>query len=144
MASRFSSFTSDAKRIGKIIKSGFDTKSKRVAEEWKQGIIDAMAESEERGEPYYYEGLGWTRASLPGRPPSIQTGEYVRSFQVRRVGRGPSWAVGTPDERGPWLELGTENMAARPHFEAGYRRNEAAVDREMNRPITTKEKHFGA
>ena len=137
-------FTSDAARIGKILRSGIETKAKRVAEIWAQGIVQVMAESEERGEKYYYPGLGWTRASLPGRPPAIQTGEYARSIQVRRVGRtDPHWAVGTDQEKGEWLEKGTENMAPRPHFREGFERNKAEITREMHRPITARERHFG-
>lgn len=136
-------FKSDAKKIGKILKGGIDTKGKRVAEIWAQGIVQSMAESEERGERYYYPGLGWTRASLPGRPPAIQTGEYARSIQVKRVGRGPRWAVGSPLERSIWLELGTENMAPRPHFMSGYRRNRAEIEREMSRTLTGREKITG-
>ncbi len=141
---RHAELTSDAARIGKILKSGLDTKAKRVAEAWQQGIVDVMAETEMTGRRYYYPGLGWTRASLPHRAPAIQTGEYARSIQVRRVGRtGPAWAVGTDKELGEWLEKGTENMAPRPHFEEGYRRNRAQIEREMNREITARERHFG-
>jgi len=135
--------TNNAKRIGKILHLGLDTNSKRAAQEWMRGIILVMEETERGGRRYYYPGLGWTRASLPGRPPAIQTRTYANSFQVRRVGRGPRWAVGTPMQRGDWLERGTENMAPRPHFYEGYRRNRAAITRALSREITARERHFG-
>lgn len=57
------------------------------------------------------------RASAPGAPPAPDTGKYRASwtYQVGEDSRGAYVDVGTNDERGPWFEFGTRNMAARPH-----------------------------
>lgn len=51
-------------------------------------------------------------ASKPGDPPNVDTGVFVKS--VKFEFRDDSGFVGTNDKRGPWLEFGTKNMAARP------------------------------
>lgn len=47
------------------------------------------------------------RTSKPGEAPGIQTGIYRRSIQYEVHPINPIGRVGTNDERGPWLELGT-------------------------------------
>lgn len=127
--------TSDAREIGKILRLGVNAKARRAAELWVEGIVEVMEESEKAGRRYYYPGLGWTRASLPGRPPAIQTGEYARSIEARRVGNTGEWAAGTTMERGLWLQFGTENMAPRPHFREGYLKRRREIEEEMGRAI---------
>jgi hypothetical protein len=63
--------------------------------------------------------IGYHVASAPGNPPAAATGQYRRSVQVDLSGASlptPVALVGTNDRRGPWLELGTRRMRARPHF----------------------------
>lgn len=131
--------TNNSKKIGKILRIGIDTNCRRAAESWLRGINQVMAETARSGRRYYYRGLGWTRASLPGRPPAIQTGEYARSLQVRRIANGPAFAVGTKDIVGWFLEKGTENMAPRPHFMEGYHRHQSAIKKAMGQEVTRRE-----
>lgn len=124
-------FTQEKKRAKRMIRDGLDTKARHVAELWQLGWNEVMAETEAGGRRYYYQGLGWTRASLPGRPPAIQTGAYARSVRTRRVSIESGWEVGTDSEIGPYLQFGTENMAARPHVVEGYERVKPEINREM-------------
>lgn len=58
------------------------------------------------------------QASKPGAPPAPDTGLYRNSWTwAEGVSRGrPFVEVGTGDRRGPWLEVGTHRMGARPHL----------------------------
>jgi hypothetical protein len=67
----------------------------------------------------YKRGLSRAhQASAPGAPPARDFGLYVNSWTWKLgVDRGrPYVDVGSNDERGPWLEFGTSNMAPRPHL----------------------------
>lgn len=61
------------------------------------------------------------QASAPGEPPASDTGLYAATIgqQLERDAQGLIEKVGTNDKRGPWLELGTRRMAARPHLRPG-------------------------
>jgi hypothetical protein len=63
-------------------------------------------------------GRGDHRASAPGDPPAVDTGQYRASFAWATGGsQGQRWVdVGTAQERGPFLEYGTSRMEARPHL----------------------------
>jgi hypothetical protein len=136
---RFVTLTKNGERVSRKIRAGLDAKAETAAREWAQGIVQVMAETERGGTRYYYPGLGWTRASIPGRPPAIQSGDYARSIRAVRLLSG-RWVVGSSLMVGRWslselLQRGTENMRPRPHFEEGYRRNRARITREMGAEI---------
>lgn len=69
----------------------------------------------------YTRGNITHQASAPGEPPAADTGKYAATigFAIERDGLGLVGKVGTGDKRGPWLELGTARMAARPHLRPG-------------------------
>ena len=57
--------------------------------------------------------------SSPGNPPSVDTGHYRRSIQMDGTGLSrpnPFVLVGSNVKYGPYLEFGTRNMQARPHW----------------------------
>lgn len=58
------------------------------------------------------------RASAPGQPPAVDTGQ-LRSSYTWRLGsdvRGDYVEVGTNVKTAPWLEFGTRRMRPRPHL----------------------------
>lgn len=58
------------------------------------------------------------RASAPGQPPAVDTGQ-LRASYTWRLGRdslGDFVEIGTNVKTAPWLEYGTRRMAARPHL----------------------------
>jgi hypothetical protein len=61
------------------------------------------------------------QASAPGEPPASDTGLYGASITqaLEADVQGLVEKIGTNDKRGPWLELGTRNMAPRPHLVPG-------------------------
>lgn len=69
----------------------------------------------------YTRGNITHQASAPGEPPAADTGKYAATvgFALERDAQGLVGKVGTNDKRGPWLELGTRNMAPRPHLRPG-------------------------
>lgn len=59
--------------------------------------------------------------SSPGSPPAVQTGRLKKSVLHRKV-REQVWEVTEGGNGAPYagyLEFGTHNMAARPHFRDG-------------------------
>lgn len=62
-------------------------------------------------------GRGDHRASAPGDPPAVDTGQYRASWTYRTGSQGPLRyvEVGTADKRAPHLEFSTRHMKARPH-----------------------------
>lgn len=58
------------------------------------------------------------RASAPGEPPAVDTGQYRASWKWRAGEENgePFSEVFTSQARGPWLEFGTSRMQARPHL----------------------------
>jgi hypothetical protein len=54
-------------------------------------------------------------ASKAGEPPHMVTGEYVKSIKRGEV-QGLQVEIYSDDPKAPYLEHGTENMAARPNF----------------------------
>lgn len=66
----------------------------------------------------YHRGSVEHRASAPGEPPAVDRGLYRSrwAWLVQKIAGVWQVAVGTDDERGPWLEYGTSRMAARPHL----------------------------
>jgi hypothetical protein len=57
--------------------------------------------------------------SSPGNPPAVDTGHYRRSIQMDATGLSrpnPFVLVGSNVKYGPYLEFGTRNMQARPHW----------------------------
>lgn len=90
----------------------------KAAVKWHAAIV---AELSKPGTGVIYtgrEGRGDHQASAPGEPPAVDLGIYRASWKFTAVQRdGDSYFVdiGTEDERGPWLELGTSSMEARPH-----------------------------
>lgn len=54
-------------------------------------------------------------ASQPGYPPNIDMGALRASIRWEAAGK-LRWNVTDGVEYGYWLEVGTERMAARPHF----------------------------
>lgn len=134
MARSGATYSSSIPQVRKRVNFGYRTGARKAAEAWQKGIVQVMAESNPAGRRYWYEGLGWVRASAPGQPPAIQTGEYARSIEVGQVklsGGGVTYEVGTADPRGIWFEKGTENMRPRPHFREGYERHKDAIQRAL-------------
>lgn len=65
---------------------------------------------------WYRSGRGNSmhRASAPGEPPAPDTNTYRNSWEMEKITEHV-YHVFTPDKRGPILELGSEDMDARPH-----------------------------
>lgn len=83
------------------------------------------------------------RASLPGQPPSVDTGILRSSMAhtVKKEGSGVTGEVGTDIDYirtnseigtdvnyGLYLELGTVNMMPRPFLRPALKKNEAAIE----------------
>jgi hypothetical protein len=122
----YATFESSLKKVTKQIRDAADTSAQEAAKEWAEGMVRIMEESTPQGLLYWYPGRGWTRASAPGQPPAIQSGNYARSITVRKDGEG-IYSAGSPEMLGLWLEKGTSKMAPRPHIWRGYQRNKASV-----------------
>lgn len=69
----------------------------------------------------YKRGGKTYRASAPGEPPAIDTGDYAQTFHTEAVD-DLTRAVGTSDPRGPALELGGGHIEARPHVGPAFER----------------------
>lgn len=99
----------------------FESKVKRAAgiakEAWKAGLeaVAPLVEAEIKA----LVSESFPPASRPLRPPHKRTGNYQRGVNVRvepsRRGRAASLVVESDEIYGPMLELGTVNMAPRPH-----------------------------
>jgi len=63
--------------------------------------------------------------SIPNDPPNTDTGRLVSSVQVEV--RADDVYVGTNVEYAPWLEFGTQKMAARPWLFPALERNREAI-----------------
>jgi hypothetical protein len=127
---RYSEFSSNIKTLSRSLKKAQDESASGAAESWAQGMVQVMAESNPGGLIYWYPGLGWTRASAPGQPPAIQTGEYARSLKHQKV-RDGEYEAGSPEWLGQWLEKGTDDMAPRPHVFRAYQRNKRDISRAL-------------
>lgn len=99
-----------------------------MAAETEDEIRKTMMGGSPSGERYPDPEVGFYRASAPGEPPAVRTGDYLRSYgHTEAVTRGRIVvAAVTSDERTPggsplWILLtyGTVNMAPRPHVLPG-------------------------
>lgn len=75
-------------------------------------------------------------AKKSGKPPLINTEDYVKGFMIEKLGRRSyklKPGVGYEDI-GMWLEFGTARMPPRPHFRAA----QDYVDRDLG-PAVVKE-----
>lgn len=66
----------------------------------------------------YRRGKVLHRASAPGQPPAVDTGQ-LRASYTHRLGEdaeGPYVEIGTNLKTAPWLEFGTRRMQPRPHL----------------------------
>lgn len=66
-------------------------------------------------------------ASKPGDPPNVDMGVFVKSVQFQVDENKLRGAVGTNDERGPWFEFGTANMAARPWLTPAWKKAQKII-----------------
>jgi hypothetical protein len=68
---------------------------------------------------FYKRATRMHRASAPGHPPTVDTGQYRNSIQVdvsQQREPKPVVRVGTNSVKGPWLEFGRGRIAPRPHW----------------------------
>ena len=77
-------------------------------------------------------------ASAPGHPPAVDMGQLHGSIQMERLGHG-HYAVGTNDEKAPWLEFGTVGpeytggrILARPFLRPAFKSVELWWKREIS------------
>lgn len=67
-------------------------------------------------------GSGRHRASAPGDAPAPDTNTYRNSWKVDKISEHV-WALFTADDRAQTLELGSVNMAPRPHLTPAVQRH---------------------
>lgn len=67
------------------------------------------------------KGVGLHRASSPGEPPAVETGELKGSIRHVDMSRGNEIRVrvGTDKKKARWLEFGVRHMAPRPFMRPG-------------------------
>lgn len=61
--------------------------------------------------------------SKPGEPPAVQTGTLRRSITSEHDEKHIAGVVGTNEEYGFYLELGTKNIAPRPFLRPALEKN---------------------
>lgn len=68
-------------------------------------------------------------ASSPGEPPAVQMGDLRKSVKggVEKEGKSVIGYVGTDLEKGPMLEFGTRNMAARPWLRISFEKSSDTI-----------------
>jgi hypothetical protein len=74
-------------------------------------------------------------ASSPGEAPASATGQLRQSIRTEIEGEGEKTVgmVGTDMEKGPMLEYGTKNMAARPWLRRSFEESEGKVKEIFSR-----------
>lgn len=88
------------------------------------------------GRTYYVPG---TRkrytSSAPGEPPAQQLGDLRKSIKSGVEGEGKTIVgfVGTELEKGPMLEYGTRNMAARPWLRPSFEKTVEEIKKILNK-----------
>ena len=121
-----------------------ETASKDVSEKTAQALVKtgfalhgdlllSLSQAEaETGIKYTRGGVTHT-ASAPGDPPAWDTGTYSGSWGVdESKARQGEVSVFTNDQRAPWLEFGTLNMAPRPHLGPAVERIRPIFDKSLN------------
>jgi hypothetical protein len=84
------------------------------AEDFVSSMYDKL---NQEGSGVQYPGLP-NQSSAPGEPPAPQSEAYRDSWDyvMGEDKQGPYVDVGSPDEKGPLLEMGTSEMDPRPHL----------------------------
>lgn len=82
------------------------------------------------------------RASAPGDPPAVDTGQLRASYSgnVTRDPDGATLAVGTGSGYAAYLEFGTSKMAARPHLRPVIARHHLTIRRKVAEGIEGRER----
>jgi len=121
-------------KFNRAIDEHFLEIKKDAAEEWRKGIIELMKEPK-HGKVYKQAAGHRHRASAPGEPPAIDTGDLADSYEVRVHYKSGKVMIGTPLRYGFFLERGTRKMAKRPHIRPGFEQSIGAIERKLGRPI---------
>lgn len=101
----------ELQRLARQIPAQIDRVAAGAAEAMLAEIVQSFNTSPDGAE---YQRGGVTHvASMPGHPPNIDTGTLSRGMRARRVGTA-HYEIVDGVEYGIYLELGTENMEARP------------------------------
>jgi hypothetical protein len=103
----------------------------------------AIQSGEKTGRIYYVRRGGAKnpiqhQASAPGEPPANLTGQLANSVHAKMV--GPLTAeVSVDDEKGPWLEYGTEDgrIEPRPYFQPSVDATIPELEAELNEILQT-------
>lgn len=88
------------------------------------------------GRTFYFrklEGATYYTASAPGEAPASVTGDLRTSYRFQ-VGDGVA-EIGSPLEKAVWLEMGTQDIAPRPHLSTAYRKSEKQIKDALDREV---------
>lgn len=83
------------------------------------------------------------RASSPGAPPAVDTGQLRASYAYRLGSdpRGNYVEIGTNVKTAPWLEFGTRRMRPRPHLRPGIEGIRTRITALIRDGIVTEQKN---
>jgi hypothetical protein len=106
-----------------------------VANEVRNITVETLSGARS-GKTYLVPGTKKTyTASAPGEPPAVQVGDLRESIKygTEDEGKGIVAYVGTKLLKGPMLEYGTSNMAARPWLRVSFEKAKAKVKNILER-----------
>lgn len=117
-------FKAFIKAFGNTGKKIIDDELYIIAKDVRNDIIKSMRESPGGGRWYKRKGV-MHQASIPGFPPKIDSGNYIKSFIIERyVGFTKLTTMQKNPPYPSWLEEGTKKMLARPSWKPAVERSD--------------------